>query len=116
MLLLFAVASIAAVQSSSEFGEAVTSFSTQLSSLFCDGLSVGGAHCDSYGVQDFVDSLSGDFEQQATDISSTIDTIISRVDVALQIRASFLTALADSLNVSCSEYLSGNSESLVSFD
>jgi len=101
------------------FAEAVNSFGTELSSLFCDGLSVGGAHCDSYGISNFVDSLSADFEHEATDAYSTVEAIIERVDDALQVRADFLTALSESLNVSCSEYRWGgysNSESLANFD
>jgi len=99
--------------------QAVNDFGTELSTLYCEGLSIGGPRCDSYGLSNFVDSMHSNFEQEPKDVSSTVRQIIRRVDDTLKERAHFLTLLANSLNVSCSAYRFGGyrqSESLADFD
>jgi len=103
----------------SELTDAIDAFEAELDGLFCDGLSVGGSRCASYGIQDFIDSFGANFEDEDEDIYSVVQQIMDRVDSELNLRASFLTTMADAINASCSSYrwgIASQSESAVDFD
>ena len=103
-----------------EVESAIQAFQADLNSLFCDGLSVGGNHCEStYGIQNFIDSFHDDFEDETEDVSDVVQGIMDRVDTELTTRAGFLTTLTEAVNTSCREYRYGvNSEedTLTDFD
>eukprot|EP00485_Elphidium_margaritaceum_P006577 CAMPEP_0202689004 /NCGR_PEP_ID=MMETSP1385-20130828/4377_1 /ASSEMBLY_ACC=CAM_ASM_000861 /TAXON_ID=933848 /ORGANISM="Elphidium margaritaceum" /LENGTH=1091 /DNA_ID=CAMNT_0049344079 /DNA_START=25 /DNA_END=3300 /DNA_ORIENTATION=- len=86
--------------------EAVENLSDRLQSLFCDGLSIGGARCENgtSGIQDFVDSLSSSFASDIDDASVIAEQVISDLDSVLNTRASFLTSMAEVLKSSCETY------------
>merc|ERR1719300_1142282 len=86
-----------------EVYDAIQAFQTELNSLFCDGLSVGGDRCDGiYGIQDFINSFSDNFEEGTEDVSDVVQAIMDRVDSELNMRADFLTTLIEAVNASCS--------------
>ena len=95
---------------SQTIADAVSSFKDELDVLFCDGLKVGGDKCsgNAYGVQNFLDSFTNDFDSGTEDASTTVTQIIARLDAALRIRASFLTNMSAALSSSCVLYDAGD--------
>ena len=84
---------------------AVGSFKSELNTLFCDGLSVGGAECGAqYGIQNFISSLHEDFETGTEDVTDVVNQMMDRVDDALNVRAGFLYTMAEAINTSCFSY------------
>lgn len=86
----------------SNLTDAINSFQTELNTLFCDGLSVGGSRCNgSYGIQNFINSFHEHFDDNIENVSSTVQQIIDRVDTELNLRAGILTSLADAIDSTC---------------
>ena len=84
---------------------AIDSFRNELNTLFCDGLSVGGAECGGeYGIQNFISSLHEDFETGTKDVTDVVNQIMDRVDDVLNVRAGFLYTMAEAINASCVSY------------
>ena len=108
------------VISASDLPDAIRSFQSEITALFCDGLSVGGAGCDGqHGVQNFINSFHEYFDHGTEDVSDAVQQIFDRVDNELNLRASFLTAMRDEINASCSSYRWGiysQPESLTNFN
>ena len=105
--------------SASDLTDAVDAFQTELNSLFCDGLSVGGSRCPgTYGVQNFLNSFHDNFDDGTEDVSDVVQQIMDRVNSELNLRAAFLTNLSLAINTSCSSYRWGiysQPESLANF-
>eukprot|EP01084_Bolivina_argentea_P034907 64660_1 len=86
----------------------VQDFSTQLESIMCDGIRVGGNKCNNqkYGIQDFINSFATNFEQstQTIDASVTTQIIIDRLNNVLNSRASFLTNISAVIQSECTDF------------
>ena len=105
----------------SEVSGAIDSFKSELNTLFCDGLSVGGPECGGqYGIQNFIGSFHEHFETRTENVTDVVNQIMDRVDNELNVRAGFLTTMAETIKSSCNSYRwggihSGN-ESLADFN
>ena len=106
--------------SSSDLTDAIDSFQSELKTLFCDGLSVGGAECDGqYGIQNFINSFNGYFETGTENVTDLVNEIMDRVDNELNVRAGFLTTMAEAIDESCTSYgwgIQSDAESLIDFE
>eukprot|EP01084_Bolivina_argentea_P295801 509391_1 len=94
------------ITTSQTITESIQSLTTELKSLFCSDLLVGGDKCinGSYGMQDFVNSFSEHFEHDIQDITTITQQIINNLNNTLNIRASFLTTMASQIEQSCTQY------------
>lgn len=104
-----------------DISEYINSFNDELKSLFCDGLSVGGDKCnnETYGIQDFVDSLSDNFETLDIEVTNIAQQIIKDLDSKLNLRASFLKNMSNYIQSSCYQYGYidySNIEAITNFD
>eukprot|EP01084_Bolivina_argentea_P016975 31699_1 len=104
--MLLIVLFLITVTTSQTITESIQSLTTELKSLFCNDLLVGGDKCinGSYGIQDFVNSFSEYFENEVQDITEITQTIIDNLDNTLNVRASFLTTMASQIEQSCTQY------------
>eukprot|EP01084_Bolivina_argentea_P160546 279568_1 len=97
---LVLVIQIATAQNISNYSQVIKN---KLTSLYCDGLSVGGTKCDNkmYGVQNFINSLSDYFQEEVYDTSNIVEQIINKLDTRLNTRGSILRVLSSHIQQSC---------------
>ena len=93
------------VFNSSKFADVMNSLKTELNTLFCSGLSVGGTQCeDQYGIQNFIGSFHEKFEAGVENGNEVVKPIMDRVEEEMNVRAGFLTNLSAAINSSCFSY------------
>jgi len=108
---------IAVIVRGQTISDKAAEFKAELDILFCDGLQVGGSNCAGTGVQEFLNSVSDDFDNEVEHVSSTIQQMIDRLDNALNVRASFLTNMSAAIRSKCSLYDAGEmDESMHTFE
>eukprot|EP01084_Bolivina_argentea_P291599 501162_1 len=94
-------------------------FANSLENLMCnDGLSVGGIKCESqtYGIQDWIYSYANYFDNEIIDASITANSIIDRLNTAIDLRVSILVSMASKIGTLCTEYHSSGDTSVDIFD
>eukprot|EP01083_Nonionella_stella_P276342 938905_1 len=95
------------------------SFTSSLESLMCNsGLSVGGSKCSNqtYGLQDFVYSFSAYFDDETTNASIQAQSIIGRLNTAIELRGTMLRNISDNVQTLCNQYHSSGDTSMGIFD